>query len=520
MSKLTRRQFGKYFFSGIAGTAFISSGIDVKSTAAQSIPRNPNIVFICSDQHAYKYTGYMGHPIVQTPNLDRIAAQGTVFTDAYAGAPVCVPGRSCLMTGTFASDNNSYGNSTVWQGQNPTWGSLIRDAGYYTWANGKMDLHDEYDLGFDYENTGNGHQRSPDITELFRRPLAYRVNERPNVDGGPRNERHQDSDRTMEALDFLQNEAGGKSKPWAMYIGMTEPHPRFVALKKYFDYYYPNKTDMPNIPPDHLENLHVVFKELRHFKHIATPISDDRIRRARAGYYGLIGEMDEYIGQIYDALEKSGELENTIFIYTSDHGESLGEHGLWYKNNLYDVGIRVPLVVAGAGIPEGRVIDKPVSHVDLIKSMLEWTGASNRPTLRGTSLIPLIQGEDHASPEFVYAENHSEGNVTGSFMIRKGDWKYIHFTWYDDLLFNLKEDPGEFENRIEDPEAAAILKELKTHLNETVNPEEITIAAFDAEDTFRTDMANRMTEEELFQEFRGRLGDGLARNMAKMLKQS
>ena len=271
----------------------------------------------------------MGHPIVQTPNLDRIAAQGTVFTDAYAGAPVCVPGRSCLMTGTFASDNNSYGNSTVWQGQNPTWGALIRDAGYCTWANGKMDLHDEYDLGFDYENTGNGHQRSPDITELFRRPLAYRVNERPNVDGGPRNERHQDSDRTMEALDFLQNEAGGKSKPWAMYIGMTEPHPRFVALKKYFDYYYPNKTDMPNIPPDHLENLHVVFKELRHFKHIATPISDDRIRRARAGYYGLIGEMDEYIGQIYDALEKSGELENTIFIYTSDHGESLGEHGLW-----------------------------------------------------------------------------------------------------------------------------------------------------------------------------------------------
>lgn len=517
MATLTRREFGKRMLQGFGGAALLGRTTRGAVRRTAGPVARPNIVFISSDQHAYKYTGYMGHPIVQTPNLDRIASTGVAFSANYTGAPVCVPGRACLMTGTYASDNHSYGNSTVWDGTHPTWTAQLRDAGYYTWATGKMDLNDTHDLGITEGDTGNGHQTGPDITELFRRPPAYRVNERPNVDGHGRDHRHQDAERTAEAVRFLRDSAPGLKQPWVAYVGLTEPHPSFVALQEHFDYFYPNRTDLPNIPPGHLEDLHLVMQELRHFKRIATPIPEDRIRRARAGYYGMIRELDEYLGQIWQALEETGQIENTIFVYTSDHGESLGEHGLWYKNNLYDVAARVPLVLAGSGLPQGQLIDTPVSHVDLVATLLGLAEVERNAALRGTDLLPLMTG-DSAGPPFVYAENHSEGNITGSFMIRTGEWKYIHFTWYDDLLFNLREDPGEFENRIEDPSAQSVRQELEAILRKQVDPEAITVAAFHAEEQMLRDMANSMTEEELFREFKGRLGPGLARNMAAKAK--
>lgn len=518
MTKISRREFGKRMIQGLGGAAFVAHSSFAASRKADSgQPVRPNIVFISSDQHAYKYTGYMGHPIVQTPNLDRIASTGVAFSANYTGAPVCVPGRACMMTGTYASDNHSYGNSTVWDGTHPTWTARLQDAGYYTFATGKMDLNDTYDLGITEGKTGNGHQNGPDITELFRRPPAYRVNERPNVDGHGREKRHQDAERTAEAVRFLREKAPGLKQPWVAYVGLTEPHPSFVAFQHYFDYYYPNRADMPNVPPGQLEDLHLVMQELRHFKRIATPIAEDRIRRARAGYYGMISELDEYLGQLWQALEETNQLDNTVFVYTSDHGESLGEHGLWYKNNLYDVAARVPLVMAGAGLPQGQMVDTPVSHVDMVATLLGFANVKGDASLRGTDLMPLITGQS-GGPPFVYAENHSEGNITGSFMIRKGDWKYIHFTWYADLLFNLREDPWEFENRIDDPAAQSVRKELEGILHDQVDTEAITVDAFHAEDKMLRDMANSMTEEELFNEFKGRLGPGLARNMVAKAK--
>jgi choline-sulfatase len=275
--------------------------------------------------------------------------------------------------------------------------------------------------------------------------------------------------------------------------------------------------DMPNIPPGHLEDLHLVYQELRHFRRIATPIPEDRIRRARAAYYAMISELDEYIGKLLDALELSGQLKKTIFIYTSDHGESLGEHGLWYKNNLYDVAARVPLIMMGPGIPKGRRISIPVGHVDVVATMLEWAKIKRPPELRGYSLAPLLKGKSGNHPGFAFSETHSEGNCTGSFMIRKGDWKYIHFTWYDDLLFNVKEDPNEFNNRINDPETKDIVTELKTILESLVNTEAVTIKAFKAQEGILKKWANQKTENELFEQFKSRLGSGQARSMAKMV---
>lgn len=471
--------------------------------------KRPNIVFLISDQHAYKYCGFMGHPFVRTPNLDRIARRGTVFSNAYCGSPVCTPSRAGMLSGVYPSDCNSFCNATVWDGSLPTWPQLLRDAGYRTFGAGKVDTRNDFDLGFDQSyQVSNQHEDDPDITALFRRPLCFRPGERDVIDGRARAARHKDEGLAGAAVEFIQQQARG-TQPWAAYCGLYLPHPAFAGLKDQYEYYL-SRVDLPNIPPGHLEAQHDVFTQLRHFKNLGTPVSEEKVRRARAAYYAMITEMDEYVGRLWSALEETGQLENTLFVYTSDHGESLGEHGLWLKNNLYDVGARIPLVMAGPGVPSGKTVDTAVAHVDLIRTLLEVGRARASEKLRGHSLMPLINGQSSQHPGWAYSESHSEGNCTGSFMIRKGDWKYLHFTWYDGLLFNLADDPGEFRNRFNDPTARDALHELRGILLNHVDPVEITERAFRTQRQRLDRLAEGRTPDSMLDVLRGRLGEGQA----------
>lgn len=496
----TRRQFTIAFGAAAA--------------AAGQSPQRPNVVFVCSDQHSFKYAGFAGHPLVQTPYLDRIAHNGVVFENAYCGSPVCAPGRACMMTGLYPHETNSFCNSTVWDGSKPTWGARLRDAGYHTEATGKFDLNPDFDIGFEEHDTRHAHRSGPDITSLFRSPVAYRTGERGLVNGRPRDTPHRDARRAQTAVDFIHEKAPGIGGPWCYYVGFTAPHPAFVAGRKYWDLYPREKVDLPRVPAEYLESQHLIFQELRHFKRIATPIPERRVRNARAGYYGLITEMDEHIGRIWRALEETGQLEDTIFIYTSDHGEALGDHGLWLKNNLLEPAAHVPLVIAGPGVPRGRRVEQVTSHMDMVQSLLAWSGAGGRAEIRGHSLEPLMRGESGGHPGWVYSESHSEGNATGSFMVRKGPWKYIHFTWYDDLLFNLDEDPGERRDRSKDPSAQGVLRELHEILESQVNPEAVTRAGFTKQERMLAGFAAERGEAGLVEMFKGRMGEGLARVLA------
>jgi choline-sulfatase len=520
MATISRRHFGKTLVKGLGGAAVAAAMPGSLAQTGVGGLRRPNIVFVFSDQHSYKYTGYAGHPHVRTPNLDRIAREGVVFSSAYCQNPVCAPSRASMISGMYASDCGSYCNSTVWDGSHPSWAAMLRDAGYHCWASGKHDLNPAFDIGFNEQvDVRHGHLSNPDITSLFRRPVGYRMEERGMVDGRDRAEPNQwDKPLFDHAERFIRERAPTLAKPFVLYAGAMMPHPAFVSSEEHFKYYYPDRVDMPEIPEGHLENLHLMFQELRHFKRVATPIPLERVRRARAAYYGMITELDGYVGNLRRALEETGQLDNTLFVYASDHGESLGDHGLWYKNNLFDVAARVPLVMSGPGIPKGRRVDTPVGLVDLVRTFLEWGQAKAHSKLRGHSLIPLMHGRRGDHPGFAYSESHSEGNCTGSFMIRKGEWKYIHFSWHDDLLFNVREDPGEFVNRIDDPAAAPIREELKAILHSQVDPEEVTMRAFRTQDRMLAGMGERMSEEELFDRFRGRLGPGQARIMAMKAK--
>ena len=519
MSNITRRDFSKRLALGAAGVAALGAIQESVQAKPGDGSGRPNFVFISSDQHSFRFSRFMGHPLVRTPNLDKIAARGVVLENNYCGNPVCAPARASMMTGMYSSDLNSFGNTTVYDGSHPTWGKRLKDAGYDCRGFGKIDLDEAYDLGFKGE-LENEHADDPDITELFRRPTIFRFSDRDNVNGKSRPAREPfDENVAQGACDFITNESRSLNAPWAVYAGFHMPHPTFVGLKDYFDYYLPLVKPV-QLPDKYLEDLQmpVPYQVMRNFQGVSTPIAADKIARAYAGYFAKITEVDEYIGRVYDALEASGQLDNTYFIYTADHGEALGYNGLWLKNNLYEGAAHVPLIINGPGLTAGQRIKQPTGHIDLITTMMEWAGLGQIKELRGTSLTPLLKGETSGGPQWAYSESHSDGNTAGSFMIRAGDWKLLHFTWYGDCLFNLKDDPDEYHNLIHSPEGKEKAAELQNQLHNLVDTEKITMQAFSRQNQFLQKYTNSLSEEKLFALFKKRLGEGQARSIAQKLK--
>ena len=511
MPEISRRDFGKSVAAagGISALSSAHPGRSDRDPFDQGSER-PNIIFIYTDQHSGRLMGCNGHSEVDTPNMDRLASRGTHFRNSYCVSPVCVPGRASMLTGMFASDVGSYCNSTPLDDRVPTWCRRLRDQGYFGLATGKLDLEGGLDFGFKEVETTHGHATNPDITSLFRRPLGYRVDERPLVEGSYEDREHVDHARVQRLLDFLSGDAKGLERPWFFYLGLELPHHPFVGPIRYKDLYLPNLVRLPNLPPGHLESMPLPFQRQRAFKLMATPIPEDRIRRARAAYYAMIKELDDYIGTILDRVEQAGWRDNTIIVHTSDHGEMHGEHGLWLKNNLLEDAARVPMMISGPGIPAGKNVDTPVSQVDLVATLLDVANVPIPKELRGASLLPMIHGRSGNHPGYAYGESHSEGNCTGSFMIRKDHWKYIHFSWFGDALYDLERDPGELNNLAGKPEHAAIQRELHDVLRSLVDPEAVTEQAFQEQDRRLKKIVQESTAEQFYQRILKRLGPGQA----------
>jgi choline-sulfatase len=500
VSLITRRTFAEGVAAGV-GAAALRAGTQGR----------PNLLILCSDQHSGLALGANGHPVVHTPNLDRLAAMGVNFRNAYSCAPVCVPGRASLMTGMYASDVGSYCNSTPFDGRVSTWGNRLRNAGYDCWATGKLDLKHGVDYGFDEVSTDHGHWFNPDICSLFRDPVCFRPGERASADGAFRDGEHHDSAVLKNLASFLKGRTAPSTRPWMAWVGLLSPHPPFVAQRKYLELYPPDRMLLPNIPPDYLEKRHPAHQVLANYRNISTPLPDDRIRRARSAYFGMITELDANVGRVLADLEHTGQIENTVIAYTSDHGEMLGNNGLWLKNTLLEGAARIPLILAGPGIPKGRTVDAPVCHTDLAPTLLELGEAPAVKELRGRSLLPLARGDLGAQPGFAFSESHSEGNCTGSFMIRRGDWKYIYFTGDRPLLFNLKNDPGELHDLAGRPETSAVRKDLHAALVSLLDPDAVTERAFAEQERRLAAMVARMSAADFYRAIVGRLGPMQAR---------
>jgi choline-sulfatase len=442
-----------------------------------------NLLIIMSDQHSRPLMGSYGHPLVQTPNLDALARRGTRFTACWTPSPVCIPARASFATGKYIHQIGFWDNADPYDGSLPSWHHHLRETGHQVVSIGKLHFRsDDDDCGFSESIVpmqvieGKGDLMGLIRDDLPVRGAAYKMARM----AGPGESPYTQYDREIasRAQIWLHQEAPKyRDKPWVLFVSFVSPHYPLTAPPDHFYRYF----DHPDLPmpsfyapserPDHpfIRDYANAFNFDDYFK------TDDDIRRAVAGYYGLCSFMDEQAGKVLNALADVGLLNDTRIIYTSDHGDALGKRGLWGKSTLYEETCGVPLIVAGDDIPAGRVIDTPSNLVDVYPFIIDCVGESGRqmvaPDHPGISLARLANGE---RPErTVLSEYHGMGSTTGAFAIRHAQYKYIHYAKYQPQLFDLATDPDEAHDLSGDPKFADVLKICEAKLRALLPPETI-----------------------------------------------
>ena len=488
----------------------------------------PNILVICSDQHHPRISGYRGHPHARTPHLDRLAAQGTRFTRAYCTSPVCTPSRMSFITGKYPHQIGNWMIGVPLDPKEMTWPRRLSEAGIRATMLGKMDFCGPYqDGGFTdhkiierrsawkiyprqspFPARLRGYTRPDKRQHLLRSGIrADQVTD--GSDGHNDAKGFYDHDRvvTQWALDFLKQKGESTSRePWALYVGLLYPHWPFCVPRRYFDLYYPDNLTLPHDARFPNKSLHPA---LRHFQQALDlgEVDEETLRRTVAAYYGMITAMDERVGLILKELETQGLSKDTWVVYTSDHGESLGEHGLFYKQCSYEGSVGVPLIVRGPGAPAGGSIDHPVTLVDLYPTILDMAGIASEPGLPGRSWLPLMRGERADRPDYAFSEFHGNFLRQDWYMLAKGDYKYTWYAKERPSLFNIARDPLENHDLASDPSKAGILREFEILLRGILDPDEVSLRAKRDLGLIGPDDED-YTETLTFEELRGGIGEG------------
>ena len=420
-------------------------------------PRQPNILFIISDQHHPRFMGCAGEPLVHTPNLDKLAARGVRFSNAYCNFPLCCPSRMSLLTSRYASEIDCLSNHSQLHSDAPTFAHAFNAAGYDTVLCGRMHFNgaDQWH-GFKKRLVGDVVKNFGDVRSMMNDVLGPLHNTTgPNakaiVASGSGYSGYQSYDETVTAaaVDWLSAREANTT-PFMMTVGFVMPHAPFVARPEDYEL-YENHIGLDDLPAPHPETLHPELKALQRRAGLedAEPVPLEAQRQARIAYYGMCTHIDRLIGNILDALEASGQTENTIVVYTSDHGEQLGEHGMWWKHTFYESSVGVPLLMAGPQVPQGLEIKNNVSLLDLAPSLLDMANAPALPQASGRSFRCLLEGNTAGWPNTVMAENM--WGSTLQCMLKQDDWKLCYYPGHAPQLFDLSQDPGELHDLAADP---------------------------------------------------------------------
>lgn len=436
----------------------------------------PNILFIQADQLTPFALPFYGHSLVKTPHLDKLAKEGVIFDSAYCNSPLCAPSRFSMLSGQLASRIGAYDNAAEFSSCIPTFAHYLRDLGYYTCLAGKMHFVGPDQLhGFEERLTTDIYPAdfgwTPDW-ENSERPSWYH-NMLSVVQAGTCEVTNQldfdeevafHANRKISEIARNQNTTNNR-RPFFMVVSFTHPHDPYAIPAKYWDLYKHEEIDLPAVPTIPVEQLDPHSKRVYDVCAMGEYAqTDDRVKNARHAYYGSISYVDEKVGQLLRTLETHGLRENTLVVFTSDHGDMLGERGMWYKMSFFEPASRVPLLFHYPKQFQPHRVSDHVSLVDLLPTLVELVAPGHVAEFvdapAGHSLVPLLSG--HKSTErTVVAELLSEGAIAPQVMIRRGVYKYIFSASDPEQLFDLEKDPHELVNLAEDLDYAEVKESFK-----------------------------------------------------------
>ncbi|HWB54990.1 MAG TPA: sulfatase-like hydrolase/transferase [Tepidisphaeraceae bacterium] len=416
----------------------------------------PNILWIMSDEHNASVLGSYGDKIARTPHMDSLAEVGIAFDRCYCNSPLCSPSRGSLTAGKYASRVGMWNNFCELPSADiPSLPRVLNAAGYESYLCGKQ--HYDYSRRYGFTEvggnfnrnfkTGLGSRRNPD--DLTQKHLSPRFSEfHPGNNGS--SVRH-DRRVTTGALDFLSKRSAGE-KPFFLYVGYLAPHFPLIVPEQYWNH-FKGKIPMPEIPPGYLDRLPLNYKHLRAgFEEIGVP--PDTVRRGRELYYGLTEWVDNEIGKVLHTLRANPAIaDNTVIIYASDHGENMGEHGMWWKNDMFDCSARVPLVVSWPKCwTGGQRRTQTCSILDLVQTVAAIGQGRTPDDWNGNSMLTWMDDKNTHWKDFAVSEYYAHNIASGYVMARTANWKYTYFTTIDDqhpserTLFDVSSDPKEFHN--------------------------------------------------------------------------
>lgn len=442
-----------------------------------------NLIVILSDEHQSRALSCAQHAFVQTPNLDKLANQGTRFTNAYTPSPICVPARASFATGRYVHQTGHWDNAMPYTGKPKGWGHVLQQHDICVESIGKLHYRDSSDNnGFDHETIPMMVKDKVGMVWASIRQEDKRLTSDTRMLGdyiGAGTSSYTDYDtavvkHTLEWLDSSKT----KQQPWCLYIGLVAPHFPLVCPQKFYDLY--KNIDFSNckLHPDDGYQRHPWVEKQNALMDTETSFKDnDERNRAFIAYYGLVSWLDYNIGQILSKIEETGLNSNTNIIYASDHGDNVGARGLWGKSNMYEESVAVPMIMAGPDIKQG-VCDTPVSLCDLSATIPSLLGLSPPDEMVGQALHDIAQ-QHYDDTRTVFSEYHAVGAVSGAFMIRQGQYKLIHYVGFAPELFDLKNDPEEIHNLAQNEEMQAILKQLYNALYAICDPEQVNQQAHD-----------------------------------------
>ena len=448
----------------------------------------PNILFIMSDQLIAALTGAYGHPVVQTPHLNRLAAEGVRFDSAYTPFPLCAPGRACITSGRHASEIGAWDNGALLAADVPSYAHYLSNAGYDTVLSGKMHFVGPDQVhGFHRRLTTDIYP--PDFSWVKEEWIRIKetkgedyeevMGNRPTYNAGGytgqavrvnfwHNALSYDEETHFRAVEYLRAQRG--DTPFLLCASFHHPHEPFHPPQAYWDRYADAEIAIPEFP-DHLDETYSAMDRWLNAYHGTRRFNlrdPESLRRLRRAYYGLVTYLDDKVGGLLATLEETGLLDNTVVVFTSDHGDMLCEKEMVQKRCFYEWSCRIPLIVR---FPDqwqaGTTVETPTSLLDLLPTFCELAGAEASLPHDGTSLLPIIEGQQ--ADRHIFAQAH-EAVGAPCIMIREGRFKYNYIHGHPPQLFDLESDPGEWNNLAGAAEHAATETRLRELILDRFDP--------------------------------------------------